>query len=199
MNNQSNSNFFKLIKIVKQLRSPNGCLWDQKQTHDSLIPFFLEEVYEVIESIDNRNWESLEEELGDVLLHIVFQAQIAEESSFFNIATSIDKLNQKLILRHPNVFGKNKNKKLNWEENKHIEKKRKSRLDGVPKNLPALIRSQRLQQKASEAGFDWDNIDPVIEKIYEELKELKDAIKLKNTKYIEEELGDVFFSMVNLV
>jgi len=196
--NKAAIKFDELINIVKKLRSPNGCSWDRKQTHDSLIPFFLEEVYEVIESIDNKNCEGLEEELGDVLLHIILQSQIAEESSYFNIANIIEKLNKKLISRHPNVYGENKEKKLNWEETKHIEKKRKSRLDGVPKKLPALIRSQRLQQKASEVGFDWDNIDFVWEKVYEELEELKYAYKIQNYQNIEEELGDVFFSIVNL-
>jgi len=191
-------NFLKLIEIVKKLRSPKGCNWDKKQTHDSLIPYFLEEIYEVIESIDNKDWSTLQEELGDVLLHIILQAQIAEESSYFNILNLINGLNKKLIFRHPNVFGDKKVENINWEENKHIEKKRESRLDGVPLKLPALVRSQRLQQKASDVGFDWDSIDFVWDKVYEELKELKYAYKKQNKQAIEEELGDVLFSLVNL-
>ena len=187
-----------LIQIIKKLRSPQGCPWDKKQDHDSLIPYFLEEVYEVIESVDERNWESLEEELGDVLLHIAIQARIAEEASKFNLMSIIRKLNQKIISRHPNVFNKNIKIDSNWEEQKHITGKRKSRLDGVPKKLSALIRAHRLQQKASETGFDWTNVEPVINKVYEEIKELEVAINSRDQKKIEEEFGDTLFSMVNL-
>ncbi|MBD41762.1 MAG: nucleoside triphosphate pyrophosphohydrolase, partial [Flavobacteriaceae bacterium] len=156
------------------------------------------EVYEVIESIDERNWESLEEELGDVLLHIAIQARIAEEASKFSLISIIRKLNQKIISRHPNVFNKKKKIDFNWEEQKHAKGERESRLDGVPKKLSALIRAHRLQQKASDAGFDWTNVEPVINKVYEEIKELEAAIKSGSQKNIEEEFGDILFSMVNL-
>ena len=189
---------YNLIKIVKKLRSPQGCPWDKRQSHESLIPYFLEEVYEVIESIDERNWESLEEELGDVLLHILLQARIAEEASKFNFISLIEKLNEKIISRHPNVFNRSKNKNFNWEKEKHLNQNRESRLDGVPKKLSALSRSQRIQQKASSVGFDWNDIGPVMHKIHEEIKELELAIKLKNQNDIQEELGDVLFSIVNL-
>ena len=192
------SELSSLIQIVKKLRSPQGCPWDKKQDHDSLIPYFLEEVYEVIESVDDRNWESLEEELGDVLLHIAIQARIAEEASKFNLRSIIRKLNQKIIFRHPNVFNKNKKIDFNWEEQKHINGERESRLDGVPKKLSALIRAHRLQQKASETGFDWTNVEPVIKKVCEEIKELEAAIKSGSQNKIEEEFGDTLFSMVNL-
>ena len=198
MNVKEDSELNSLIQIVKKLRSPQGCPWDKKQDHDSLIPYFLEEVYEVIESVDERNWNSLEEELGDVLLHIAIQARIAEEASKFNLMSIIRKLNQKIISRHPNVFNKNIKIDFNWEEQKHITGKRKSRLDGVPKKLSALIRAHRLQQKASETGFDWTNVEPVINKVYEEIKELEAAIKSGSQKKIEEEFGDTLFSMVNL-
>ena len=158
-----------------------------------MIPYFLEEVYEVIESIDERNWESLEQELGDVLLHIAIQARIAEEASKFNLMSIIRKLNQKIISRHPNVFNKNQKIDFNWEEQKHITSKRESRLDGVPKELSALIRAHRLQQKASETGFDWTNVEPVINKVYEEIKELEAAISSGDQKKIEEEFGDTLF------
>ena len=194
---KTSKHFIDLLKIVEKLRSPNGCEWDRKQNHESLIPHLVEEVYEVIESIDKKDWKTLQEELGDVLLHIILQIQIAKESSHFNINNVLEKLNKKLIDRHPNVFGTGE-QNLSWEHQKHLEKKRKSRLDGVPLKLPALIRSQRLQQKASEVGFDWDNIDSVWDKVYEELKELKSACKKRNQKKIQEELGDVFFSVVNL-
>ena len=171
-----NSELSSLIQIIKKLRSPQGCPWDKKQDHDSLIPYFLEEVYEVIESIDERNWESLEEELGDVLLHIAIQARIAEEASKFNLINN-KKLNQKIISRHPkDVFNKNKKIDFNWEEQKHITGGRESRLDGVPKKLSALIRAHRLQQKASETGFDWTECEPVINKVYEEIKNLKQQL-----------------------
>ena len=189
--------FIELLRIVEKLRSPNGCDWDRKQNHESLIPYLTEEVYEVIESIDKKDWDNLQEELGDVLLHIILQIQIAKESSLFTIDNVIQKLNKKLIDRHPDVFGAGE-KSLGWEEQKHIKKKRKSRLDGVPLKLPALIRSQRLQQKASEVGFDWDNISSVWDKVYEELDELKNAYNGCNERKIQEELGDVLFSIVNL-
>ena len=195
---KEDSELNSLIQIVKKLRSPQGCPWDKKQNHDSLIPYFLEEVYEVIESVDERNWESLEEELGDVLLHIAIQARIAEEASKFNLMSIIRKLNQKIISRHPNVFNKNQKIDFNWEEQKHIKGKRESRLDGVPKKLSALIRAHRLQQKASETGFDWTNVEPVINKVHEEIKELEVAISSGDQKKIEEEFGDALFSMVNL-
>ena len=194
---KTSESFIELLRIVEKLRSPNGCDWDRKQNHESLIPYLTEEVYEVSGRIDKKDWNNLQEELGDVLLHIILQIQIAKESSLFTVENVIKKLNNKLIDRHPNVFGVGE-KSLSWEEQKHIKKKRKSRLDGVPLKLPALIRSQRLQQKASEVGFDWDNINFVWDKVYEELDELKNACKDYNEKKIQEELGDVLFSIVNL-
>jgi len=194
---KTSEHFIELLRIVEKLRSPNGCEWDRKQNHESLIPYLIEEVYEVIESIDEKDWNNLQEELGDVLLHIILQIQIAKESSLFTIDNVIKKLNKKLIDRHPNVFGVGE-QSLSWEEQKHIKKKRKSRLDGVPLKLPALVRSQRLQQKASEVGFDWDNINSVWDKVYEELDELKNAYRECNEKKIQEEIGDMLFSIVNL-
>ena len=194
---KTSEHFIELLRIVEKLRSPNGCEWDRKQNHESLIPYLIEEVYEVIESIDEKDWNNLQEELGDVLLHIILQIQIAKESSLFTVDNVIKKLNIKLIDRHPNIFGIGE-KSLSWEEQKHIKKKRKSRLDGVPLKLPALVRSQRLQQKASEVGFDWDNINSVWDKVYEELDELKNAYRECNEKKIQEELGDILFSIVNL-
>ena len=194
---KTSEQFIELLRIVEKLRSPNGCEWDRKQNHESLIPYLTEEVYEVIESIDEKDWNNLQEELGDVLLHIILQIQIAKESSLFTVDDVVKNLNKKLIDRHPNVFGSGE-KNLSWEEQKHIKKKRSSRLDGVPLKLPALIRSQRLQQKASEVGFDWDNINFVWDKVYEELDELKNAYNDYNEKKIQEELGDVLFSIVNL-
>ena len=200
---QATKLFLELIDIVERLRAPDGCPWDKEQTHDSLLPYFLEETYEVIESVESNDWKTLKEELGDVLLHILLQAQIAKESNKFDILDTLNGINKKLINRHPHVFG-NKNKdntsevKKDWELQKHIEKRRESRLDGVPKTLPSLTRAQRLQEKASLAGFDWDNIEPVWNKLYEEIEELKQANETGGEIEIEEEIGDVLFTVVNI-
>jgi len=199
----ASKNFIKLLEIVEQLRGPDGCAWDKEQTHESLLPYFLEETYEVLESVDEKNWVTFQEELGDVLLHIILQCQIADEDKKFNIQDSIQTLNKKLINRHPHVFSDQKldginDVKRNWEEIKHYEKKRESRLDGVPIALPSLTRAQRLQQKASYAGFDWENIDGAWAKMDEEVEELKVAIHNKDIDNIQEEVGDILFSVVNL-
>ena len=200
---KSLKHFLKLIEIVEKLRGPDGCPWDKEQTHESLLPYFLEETYEVIESVELKDWDTLKEELGDIMLHVLLQAQIATEKSKFSIEDSLENINKKLIKRHPHVFGNKKvNKsyqaKKNWEVIKHTEKKRLSRLDGVPKSLPALTRAQRLQQKASYAGFDWDNVEDIWEKIHEEINELKSAQESGNMENFKEEIGDVLFSVVNL-
>ena len=195
--------FTKLLNIVSQLRGPDGCPWDKEQTHKSLLPYFLEEAYEVIEGVEAGDMNSLKEELGDVLLHVVFQADIAQKNSEFTIEDSLNHVNEKLVRRHPHVFGDKKadaafHAKQNWESAKHKEKKRKSRLDGVPETLPALTRAQRLQEKASYTGYDWENIEQVWGKINEEIQELKEAQTDGIKKHIEEEIGDVIFSIVNL-
>ena len=195
--------FIKLLDIVERLRGPDGCPWDKEQNHESLLPYFLEEAYEVIESIDEKNWDNLKEELGDVMLHLALQAQISKEEGRFSIVDSLENVNNKLIHRHPHVFGDKKadvssEAKKNWEDIKHKEKKRESRLDGVPPSLPALTRANRLQQKASYAGFDWDDINKVWGKLYEEIDELKEAHDRNHQTNMEEEIGDVLFSVVNL-
>lgn len=195
--------FEKLVSIVRQLRSEDGCPWDKNQTHNSLLPYFLEEVYEVMESIDNQDWKTLSEELGDVLFHILFQSDIAQQNAEFRLERVFDQIIEKLVKRHPHVFNNKKiqgvsEAKLDWEAAKQKEKKRKSRLDGVPATLPALVQAQRLQEKASYVGFDWDKIDQVWKKVEEELEELKEAKKEGIKKSIEEEMGDLFFSLVNL-
>ena len=193
----------QLIEIVEKLRAPGGCPWDRDQTQASLLPYFLEEIYEVIESVEEGNMELLKEELGDILLHVVFQASIGKENGDFTLQDSLNYVNEKLIRRHPHVFADAKaegpfNAKQNWESAKHDEKKRESRLDGVPGTLPALTRSQRLQEKASYAGFDWKKVEQVWEKVHEEIGELKEAEEKGITEEIEEELGDTLFSIVNL-
>ncbi|MEC7927380.1 MAG: nucleoside triphosphate pyrophosphohydrolase [Candidatus Neomarinimicrobiota bacterium] len=200
---KTEKSFTNLLNIVSQLRGPDGCPWDKEQTHKSLLPYFLEEAYEVIEGVEAGDMNSLKEELGDVLLHVVFQADIAQKNSEFTIEDSLNHVNEKLVRRHPHVFGDKKadaafHAKQNWESAKHKEKKRKSRLDGVPETLPALTRAQRLQEKASYTGFDWENIEQVWGKINEEIQELKEAQTNGIKKHIEEEIGDVIFSIVNL-
>jgi MazG family protein len=195
--------FEELVEIVEKLRAPDGCPWDREQTNQSLLPYFIEEVYELIESVDEENWDTVKEELGDLLLHVVFQASIGEDEGKFKLADSLTNVNEKLVRRHPHVFGDAKadaafHAKQNWEAQKHKEKGRKSRLDGVPKNLPALVRAQRLQQKASYAGFDWDEVEQVWDKIHEEIQELKDAQSNEAKDHIAEEIGDVLFAVVNL-
>ena len=204
MNKEKKDNSFtKLLNIVRQLRGPDGCPWDKEQTHKSLLPYFLEEAYEVIEGVEAGDMNSLKEELGDVLLHVVFQADIAQDNGEFTIYDSLNHVNEKLIHRHPHVFEGQKtdnsfHAKQNWELAKHKEKNRVSRLDGVPATLPALTKAQRLQEKASYTGFDWENIEQVWGKINEEIQELKEAQTNGIKKHIEEEIGDVIFSIVNL-
>ena len=195
--------FEELVSIVTKLRGPDGCPWDKEQTHASLLPFFLEEAYEVIETVDEENWETLSEELGDILLHAIFQTSIGEENGEFTLKETLKGINEKLVRRHPHVFGDKQansafHAKQNWEAAKQKEKGRESRLDGVPKTLPALIRAQRLQQKAAYVGFDWKEIEPVWEKIHEELAELREAHSEGDKEHIAEEMGDLFFALVNL-
>ena len=195
--------FEELVEIVDRLRSPDGCPWDQEQTNQSLLPYFIEEAYELIESVDEENWDTVKEELGDLFLHVVFQGSISEDDGKFKLEDSLTNVNEKLIRRHPHVFGDAQadaafHAKQNWEAQKHKEKRRKSRLDGVPKNLPALVQAQRLQQKASYAGFDWEKIEQVWGKVNEEIIELKEAEISGNNQHIEEEMGDLLFAIVNL-
>jgi XTP/dITP diphosphohydrolase len=195
--------FEELVSIVEQLRAPEGCPWDREQTNQSLLPYFLEEAYELIESVDREDWQNLKEELGDILLHAVFQAAIAEGEGRFKLSESLELIIEKLVRRHPHVFGEAQadapfHAKQNWEAAKHKEKGRRSRLDGVPETLPALIRAQRLQQKASYTGFDWEQVEDVWKKIHEEIDELKAAQQEGNKKQIEGEIGDVLFAVVNL-
>ena len=195
--------FDDLIEVLKKLRAPDGCDWDKAQTAESLVPYLLEETYEVIEAIEDKDVVTLKEELGDLTLHILFQAELAEEKGDFTMADALVGVSEKLIRRHPHVFGNEKNASLadqnkSWEKAKQKEKKRKNFLDGVPKNLPALIRARRIQEKASHVGFDWKEIDPVWDKVHEEIGELKEAVVGGDQESIKDELGDVFFSLVNL-
>ena len=188
-----------LLLTINKLRSENGCEWDKKQTSESLIPYLIEKVYEVIDSIDKKNSNNLLEELGDLLIHVLFQCDIANDKEQFNLDDVILLANQKLINRHPNIFSqKVHSNNSNWELNKQKFKNRKNLLDGIPSNLPSLIKAQRLQEKAASTGFDWDNIGQVWDKLKEEIQELKQAKKSKVKDEIEEEIGDVLFTIVNL-
>ena len=191
----------RLIGIVKKLRSPDGCDWDNVQTSKTLIPYLLEETYEVIEAIEKEDSQLLKEELGDLLLHIIFQAEIAKENNFFELSDSIKHISDKLIDRHPHIFVNSKDKsyeKGNWELSKQNEKKRKYILEGVPLDLPALTRARRIQEKAASVGFDWDNINQIFNKVHEEIDELKEAIKKRDNENTFEEIGDTLFAIVNI-
>lgn len=194
-----------LIDVMATLRSPGGCPWDIEQTHDSLRRYMIEEVYEVIEAIENEDAPLLCEELGDLLLQIVFHARVAEECGTFTMQDVIDGITEKMIRRHPHVFGDISVRDagevlVNWDAIKAQEKKgqRKGALDGVSPGLPALMAAFKLQKKASKVGFDWDEAKHVWDKVREELGELAEASAEGDTKAIEEEFGDVLFSLVNL-
>lgn len=196
---KKNNTLEDLIRIVKKLRSPDGCEWDNKQTHESLIPYLLEESHEVVEAIQSKDYNLLKEELGDLFLHLIFQVDLAEEENRFLLKDVFEGINSKLIKRHPHIFYDKDDprwKEGNWEESKQKEKKRDSILEGVPISLPALLRSRRIQEKAAMVGFDWDKIDQVLAKVDEEVGELKESIIDK--KGIADELGDVLFTVVNL-
>jgi tetrapyrrole methylase family protein/MazG family protein len=191
-----------LISLIEKLRAPNGCDWDRKQTSETLIPYLLEESHEVVEAILDNKPSLLKEELGDLLLNIVFQAVLANEKKEFTMGEVIDDINKKIVNRHSHIFSndstENYSSKKNWELNKKKQKKRDSILDGVPNSLSPLIVSHRLQDKSAAVGFEWSNIEQAIKKIDEELKELKLGIKNQDKNNIEEEIGDLLTTIVNL-
>ncbi len=188
--------FEELLKIMEELRAK--CPWDKSQTHESLKKYLIEEAYELLDAIDSKDDKKLKEELGDLLLQVVFHSQIAKEKGAFDIWDVIRELNKKLIDRHPHVFGCESPEEVlkNWEERKL--KERESVLDGVPKNLPALMRSQKLQDRASLVGFDFERPEQALEKLMEEIEELKGAIALKDKRELEHELGDILTAVVEL-
>lgn len=194
--------FEQFVEIVRRLR--RECPWDREQTHESIRHSLLEEAYEVMESIEEKHWEDLKGELGDLLLHVVFHATIAEQSKEFTLREVVESISEKLVRRHPHVFGDVQVKdaqevKRNWETYKLAEG-RSSLMDGVPKELPALLRAFRLQDKASKLGFDWKNKEEVWRKVEEETKELHRALdeESRGTRPdIEEEFGDLLFALVN--
>ena len=192
----------QLIELVEKLRAPGGCDWDRKQTPETLIPYLLEESHEVAEAILDNEPSLLKEELGDLLLNVVFQVVLANEKKEFNMDEVINDINAKIINRHPHIFSKDSSdknsSKQKWELNKKKQKNRDSILDGVPNSLSPLIVSHRLQDKSAAVGFEWESINQVISKIDEELDELKLGIKKKDQSNIEEEIGDLLITIVNL-
>ena len=216
----------QLVTLMKMLRNEHfGCPWDLEQSIESLVPFTLEEVYEVVDAIEKRDMVELEEELGDLLFQVVFYAQIAQEEGLFNFDDVAKAITNKLVRRHPHVFPKGDVKSfgvklkissdqvvVNWEAIKKAEKEEKlakksieseaieieSVLDGVPRAMPALERSRKIQKRAANVGFDWQEISPVVSKLKEEIEELEEAIGKGNSAAVEAELGDVLFSAVNI-
>ena len=193
----------ELVDIVKKLRSPEGCPWDKEQTFQSLTPCIIEEAYELVDAIESEDFAHIKEELGDVLLHIVMLSNMAEEQEQFDYQAVAEDVGNKMIRRHPHVFGDAKADNVdevwkNWEAIKKKEKQTASIMDKIPK-LPALLEAQKLQKKAKRAGFDWKNTEGAINKLHEELKEFTEACESKNLKEIEDEAGDVIFSVVNIL
>ena len=191
--------FQKLYEIMRKLREE--CPWDMEQTHDSIKAATLEETYELIEAIDQKDYQELKAELGDLLLHIVFHSAIGEDNKTFNTEQVIDSITEKLIRRHPHVFGDVEVKDTkeilkNWEEIK-LSEGRDSVLEGVPKQLPGLARAYRLQEKASKVGFDWEKKEDVWKKVIEEIEEMHEMEAAGNITKLEEEFGDVFFALTN--
>ena len=199
--------FDRLVEIVKRLRAPDGCPWDKKQTLYSLKDAIMEEKAELVDALDNKDIENIKEELGDVLLHVVFHSETASESGLFNIEDVAKGINEKLIRRHPHVFKDEhyetaEEVKVRWDKIKEEENKNKkmpeSVLDKVPRNMPSLLQAEKLQKKASKYGFDWDNAKQVFDKLQEELNELKEAYLEQDKEHISEELGDVIFVLSRL-
>lgn len=199
-------NIEDLLHIMELLRGPGGCPWDAEQTHESIRKDFIEETYEVIEAINKNDKELLLEELGDVLLQVAFHTQIEKEENSFEFSDVCDGICKKLIERHPHVFGdinvsSTDEVLTNWDNIKRKSKGQKtqgSSMLKVPKELPALMRAQKIQSKAKKAGFDWDNIDGAFEALYSEIEELKSAMKNKDAEEIKNEMGDLLFSCVNV-
>ncbi len=203
MSQESDRKFSRLLEIMALLRSEQGCPWDREQTHESLRQHLLEEAYEVIEAIDEGRYQDLAEELGDLLLQVVFHAQIAAEANNFTMDDVIETITEKLLRRHPHVFGDAVIKTaaeqiVHWEKNKVHKEGKTSAIDGVPRELPALVRAYRIQNKAAAVGFDWPEATPVWDKIREELNELQQAVEGASPDKIEDELGDLLFSIVNV-
>ncbi len=202
--------FQLLVDLMARLRAPGGCPWDREQTFDTIKPYLLEETYETLDAIDARDWPELAGELGDLMLQAVFFSQMAAEENLFRIDDALDAINQKLVRRHPHVFGAESastgdDVRKIWSEVKAVEAREKSGgekapglLDGVPRALPALVEAQQITSRAATAGFDWTDAGQVLEKLREELGEFESARRGGSRDQIEDELGDLLFVLVNL-
>lgn len=197
----------KIRKVIQILRDPiDGCPWDLKQDYNSLAPYSIEEAYELVDAIENNDIEEIKSELGDLLLQVILISQVANDKGDFNFDDVANEISKKIIRRHPQIFDKNYNENdlphESWEKIKKLEKNKSTNtqntLDQVEKNIPTLLRSLKIQKKAASLNFDWENETQVLNKIDEEIHELKDALKVNNKKMIEEELGDLFFTVINL-
>jgi tetrapyrrole methylase family protein / MazG family protein len=193
--------FKHLVEIIAKLRGPDGCPWDRKQTHSSLREYLLEETYENLEALDEENYGKFRQELGDLLLQILLHSQIAAENNEFKLEDVLHNINAKLIRRHPHVFGNTQVDSAeevshNWEAIKKTERQPEvSILGSVPRHMPSLAYSQEIQRRVAQVGFDWENLDGVIEKLVEEVKELQEA---RSQKEKEDEFGDLFFTLANI-
>ncbi len=204
---EAGEKFGTLVEIMARLRAPGGCPWDRKQSFDTIKAYLLEETYEVMDAIDARDWPGLAEELGDLLLQPVFFAEMAAQQGLFTISDSLDAINEKLVRRHPHVFGDAiaetpEDVKQRWDEIKKRENNRSSPsesvLDTVPRNLPALVEADKISQKAASLGFEWPDISGVVEKLQEEAAELATARESEDQEHIQDEIGDLLFTIVNL-
>ncbi len=200
--------FERLVALMARLRAPGGCPWDREQTFDSIKPHTLEETYEVLDAIDRRDWPDLAEELGDYILQAVFYAQMASEQGLFTIEDALEAINRKLLRRHPHIFGEASastadDVKRIWSQVKAVEKaeqgrERDSLLAGVPRALPALVEAQQISSRAAATGFDWENPEQVLDKLHEEAGEFAAARRGGSPAELENELGDMLFTLVNL-
>jgi MazG family protein len=208
---EAGAKFQELVEVMARLRAPGGCPWDRKQTFESIKSYLLEETYEVMDAIDQQDWPALAEELGDLLLQPVFFAEMAAEQGLFTVSDSLEAINEKLIRRHPHVFAEAvavaetpEDVKQRWDEIKQQEKAEQgarpaaSILDGVPRALPALMEAEKLGRKAAAVGFEWPDISGVVEKLQEEAAELARARETRDQQQIEDEVGDLLFTVVNL-
>src|SRR5262245_25616675 len=214
--NAAGERFDRLVEIMTTLRGPNGCPWDKQQDFSSLKPMLVEEVYEVLEAIDNEDYGGLAEELGDLLLHVVFHAQLGKEAGRFDINTVIEKISEKLLRRHPHVFGDETASSpeeviKNWEAIKAQEKaaklenrtpEQRSLLEGIPSKLPAIHEAHQISSRAARVGFDWPDVEGIFEKLQEEVRELREVIAAGNDagrrERLEDEIGDMLFVIVNI-
>ena len=195
----------RFIEIVARLRGPGGCPWDREQTHKSLLSCLLDETYEFFEAVENNDGRTMREELGDLLLQVVLHAEIAGETGNFTIEDVAAGISEKLIRRHPHVFGNTAVASSaevlhNWEKIKKEEKKehRTSLVDDIPEAMPALFRAEKMQRRVARAGFDWTDVRPVLDKVIEEFNEFKEAVLAGDHAHAEEELGDIMFALVNV-